>query len=47
MMINITIFVDGEISVREGDLVADNVEEILYKNIEYLKKVNVHFHPKN
>ena len=47
MMINITIFVNGEISVREGDLVADKVEEILYKNIEYLKKVNVHFHPKN
>ena len=47
MMINITIFVNGEISVREGDLVADKVEEILYKNIEYVKKVNVHFHPKN
>lgn len=47
MMINIAIFVNGEISVREGDLVADKVEEILYKNIEYVKKVNVHFHPKN
>lgn len=47
MMINITIFVNGEISVREGDMVADEVEKILYKNIEYVKKVNVHYHPKD
>ena len=41
MMINITIYVDGEISVKNGDVVADGVEEILYKNMEYVKKYSM------
>ena len=44
-MINVCILVDGEISVKDGDKIADNVEEALFKESKYVKKVNVHVHP--
>ncbi len=46
LVINLTIFVDGDISVNEGDRIADSVEAKLLDNIDYLRAVHVHFHPK-
>lgn len=45
LVMNITIGVDGEISVREGDLISTEVELELLNRIEFLKKVHVHYHP--
>jgi len=45
-MVNLCILVDGEITVKEGDKIADRVEDKLKKENEFIKKVNVHVHPK-
>lgn len=44
-VINLTICVDGRISVYEGDKIANQVEKLLIDNIDYLQMVHVHFHP--
>ncbi len=44
-VVNITIGIDGNISVREGDRIADDVEEFLLRRIEMLRKIYVHYHP--
>lgn len=45
LVINITIGIDGRISVTEGDAIACEVEETLYQNIKFLRRVHVHYHP--
>ncbi|MFZ3071087.1 MAG: cation diffusion facilitator family transporter [Anaerolineaceae bacterium] len=45
-MINITICVDGRISVYDGDVIASLVEKTLMENIDYLQGVYVHYHPR-
>ncbi|MBN2039066.1 MAG: cation transporter [Spirochaetes bacterium] len=44
-MVNITIGVEGSLTVFEGDKIADMVEQLLCNEIDLLKKVYVHFHP--
>jgi cation diffusion facilitator family transporter len=46
MVINITIIVEGTISVIEGDRIATVVERALRDEYELIRKVNVHFHPR-
>lgn len=45
LMINLTICIDGDLTVTKGDQIATEVEDILYKNIPYLRRVHVHYHP--
>ncbi len=45
LVINLTIGLDGTISVFEGDRISSLVEKTLLDNIEYLRNVHVHFHP--
>ena len=45
MVINLIIGLDGAISVREGDAIATQVENALYKANEYIKEVHIHYHP--
>jgi cation diffusion facilitator family transporter len=45
LVVNITICVDGELSVFEGDRISTRVEEILSENIRLLRQVHVHYHP--
>jgi cation diffusion facilitator family transporter len=45
LVVNITIGVDGEISVTEGDCIATKVEDLLYGSIGLLRRVYVHYHP--
>ena len=45
IVINLTIGVEGAISVFEGDSIASRVEKILMDNIDFLRNVHVHFHP--
>jgi len=45
LFIDVTIGVDGTLSVAEGDRIAGCVEDALWGNIEYIRRVSVHFHP--
>jgi len=45
LVINITIGVDGTLSVTRGDQIATQVEHILYREIDLLQRVHVHYHP--
>jgi cation diffusion facilitator family transporter len=44
-MANITIGVEGDLSVFQGDKIADMIEQLLYNEIEFLRKVYIHYHP--
>jgi cation diffusion facilitator family transporter len=45
LLINLTICIDGNLTVTRGDQIASEVEQILYGNINYLRRVHVHYHP--
>lgn len=45
LVINITIGVDGHISVADGDRIACQAEDRLYAELELLRRVYVHYHP--
>jgi cation diffusion facilitator family transporter len=45
LVINITICVDGQLTVREGDQIATCVEQELINNIASVRRVHVHYHP--
>jgi cation diffusion facilitator family transporter len=45
LVINITVCVDGNLSVREGDQIATCVENDLIANISSVRRVHVHYHP--
>ena len=45
LVINVTIGVEGALSVAAGDAIASQVECTLCRNIEFLRRVHVHYHP--
>lgn len=45
LLIDVTIGVDGSQSVAEGDRIASRVEQSLTANLEYVRRVSVHYHP--
>jgi divalent metal cation (Fe/Co/Zn/Cd) transporter len=45
LVVNMTICINGDLTVREGDKIADRVESKLLAGIEMLRKVYVHYHP--
>ncbi len=45
LMVNITIGVNGSLSVKQGDRIATEVEKTLLARIEFLRRVYVHYHP--
>jgi cation diffusion facilitator family transporter len=45
LVLNVTIGVDGDLSVSEGDAIATRVEETLRRKIDYVRDVYVHYHP--
>lgn len=44
-VINVTIGIDGALTVTEGDRIATLVEQRLCQQIELLQRVHVHYHP--
>jgi cation diffusion facilitator family transporter len=44
-VINLTIGVDGALSMREGDQIAARAEQELKRRMELVKRVYVHYHP--
>lgn len=45
LVMNITINVDGAISVAEGDQIASEAEKRLRNSIDFLQTVHIHYHP--
>jgi len=45
IVINVTIGIDGDLSVFEGDNIASSVEEKLIHEIPNVRRVHVHYHP--
>jgi cation diffusion facilitator family transporter len=45
LVLNITIGIDGRLSVAEGDRIATAVEQTLLAEMDYLRRVYVHYHP--
>ena len=45
LVVNLTIGIDGSLSVRMGDSIASKVEALLYRSIPNLRRVHVHYHP--
>ena len=45
LVINLTIGVDGALTVAEGDEIASRVESTLYEHVELVRRVYVHYHP--
>jgi cation diffusion facilitator family transporter len=46
LVINVTICIEGSLTVHEGNEIADQVERKLYENISLLRRVHVHYHPR-
>ncbi len=45
LTVNITIGVNGTLSVTDGDIIATQVEETLTQEMEFVRRVHVHYHP--
>ena len=45
MLVDVTIGIDGTLSVAEGDRIATRVEDALWNELEYAREVTVHYHP--
>jgi divalent metal cation (Fe/Co/Zn/Cd) transporter len=45
VVLNLTIGIDGALSVYEGDRIATSVEEVLLTSIPNVRRVHVHYHP--
>lgn len=45
LVLNLTILVDGVLTVAEGDRIASEVESRLQDEIDLLRRVHVHYHP--
>ncbi len=45
LVVNITIGIDGTLTVAQGDRIASQVESVLLDEIELMRRVYVHYHP--
>jgi divalent metal cation (Fe/Co/Zn/Cd) transporter len=45
LVVNLTIGIDGSLTVRQGDRIATNVEALLYEAIPSIRHIHVHYHP--
>lgn len=45
LVMNITIGIDGRLQVTEGDAIATAVEKNLLEEIDFLRRVHIHYHP--
>ncbi len=45
LVMNVTVGIDGSLSVAAGDSIASAVERRLYEKIDLLRRAHVHYHP--
>lgn len=47
LVVNLTICVDGNLTVTAGDQIASQAEALLYRQLPLLRQVHIHYHPGN
>lgn len=45
LVLNLTIGIDGTLTVKQGDRIATSVENLIYNSIPNVLRVHVHYHP--
>ncbi|MFM8322139.1 MAG: cation diffusion facilitator family transporter [Chloroflexota bacterium] len=45
LVVNLTIGIDGSLSVAAGDCISTQVENLIYERMDLVRKVYVHYHP--
>lgn len=45
LVVNLTIGIDGSLTVRQGDWIATKVESLIYEALPNIRHVHVHYHP--
>lgn len=45
LVVNITVGIDENSTVKKGDAIVTKIENLLYSNIEFLRRIYVHYHP--
>jgi cation diffusion facilitator family transporter len=45
LVVNLTIGIDGSLSVAAGDCIATQVENLIYQHLNLVRRVYVHYHP--
>lgn len=45
LVVNLTIGINGALTVRQGDCIATTVESLIYEAIPSIRHVHVHYHP--
>lgn len=45
LVMNITIGIDGNLTVSQGDAIASAVERAVMEHDEYIRRVHIHYHP--
>ncbi len=45
LVVNLTIGIDGSLSVAAGDCISTQVENLIYQRLDLVRKVYVHYHP--
>ena len=45
LVANVTISIDGSLSVAAGDAIATQAEHKLYESVDLLRRVHIHYHP--
>lgn len=45
LVVNLTIGINGSLTVRQGDRIATEVESLLYESIPNIRHIHVHYHP--
>jgi len=45
MVLNLTIGIDGRLTVEQGDQIATDVEKVIYDSFPSVLRVHVHYHP--
>jgi divalent metal cation (Fe/Co/Zn/Cd) transporter len=45
LVINLTIGINGALTVRQGDQIATKVEALIYESIPNIRHIHIHYHP--
>ena len=45
LVVNLTIGINGDLTVTEGDAIATQTEALIYKSIPNMRHIHVHYHP--
>jgi len=45
LVVNLTIGINGSLTVRQGDRIATKVEALIYESVPNIRHIHVHYHP--